>query len=348
MNGNHLAHALRDTAGALLPSDPAYGLIHPPPALFNNFLPDDALILVSGESFTGKTMLTLDMALCLDTGLPLFGRFAPPEPKTVLYVGRDAPTYDYVRQLNKLMVGHKLRSEVRSMLEITLLLNRKNHLLDPAFERWLGLYHDATGYDVLFLDTLVSVLPGVDENNNTAMSQVMDKLKSWRDSYGLSIIFTKHLNPLSLLAPTSANYQVRGAKTVIDSSDYHLQLRRAPRTPKAMPGVTTVHLTVPKGRGDYDAPLTFTLTSGLGLDTHESFVTLLAPDTPIDKLLAWLNPLPLPRAKLYRLMRSSLPGVQAVEAKALVDKTIEELQQLNRLTCTSDGWVSLPPHTKEV
>ena len=90
--------------------------ILPPHWLFEDFLFSQSLTLLSAEPFTGKTMFLLAMMASLDTFEPLCGQFLPlreglqrdkiyaPNPH-VLFIGQDAPTWDYKGQYQKLLRG---------------------------------------------------------------------------------------------------------------------------------------------------------------------------------------------------------------------------------------------------
>lgn len=229
---------LRETHSVKSLADVGLGEIRRPPYLFDDFLLRRTLIMVSAEPFTGKTMLTLSMALCLDAGRPLFGKIKPIEKRKVLYIGQDAATWDYAEQTRKLLVGLGLADGTVEALDTEAIFNQGLDILDSKFYDFLSLWRDEIGLDVLILDTLAS-MHSADENSNREMGFVMQVLKRCRDRLGLTVIFTHHDGKPSM-AERSAVYRPRGASIISGSVDAHISLQSSGGG---------VELTLPKGRG---------------------------------------------------------------------------------------------------
>lgn len=194
--------------------------------------------MVGGEPYTGKTMLTLAMALALDAGKPLLG-FEPQERRKVLYIGQDAPTWDYAEQSRKLLMGYELTPQQVDALNTDVCFNQGHDLLDKTFWNFLRDWHAEVGFDVVVFDTLAA-MHSADENSNREMNIIMNTLKRIRDALGVTVIFTHHESKPSD-SGRSAVYKARGASVISGSVDIYLSLQ-------AM--VTgQVRLTMPKGRG---------------------------------------------------------------------------------------------------
>lgn len=221
-----------------------HGAVNRPPELFVGFpILHKTLTMISAEPFTGKTMLLSCMMLCLDGGAPLFGFHDPLRPISCLFIGQDAPTWDYKGQVQKLARGLALPESTE--FDSDMLLNEGVNLMDKNFIKWVYDYHEVTGFEVLMLDTLAS-LHSLNENDNQQMGMLMGRLKSIRDDLKVAVMFTHHTAKLGADAMfTSGNYRSRGASTIAGSCDFHVQLSAA---------AGKVKLVMPKGRGAGSKP----------------------------------------------------------------------------------------------
>ena len=222
-------------------SDIAAGRIARPPWLFEDFLLSHSITLVSGEPFAGKTMLLSAMMLSLDSGEPLFGSFQPAPHQSVLFIGQDAPTWDYITQMQKLIRGHGASKTTGSRY----LLNQGIDINDPAS---LSIVEEAIDYfdiNVLMFDTLLEI-HNLDENSNTEMKRIMGILKYLRDKHHLSIFATTHT--AKDFEGKSANYRARGASVIAGSVDQHILIRPHYGENKAK----GFYFKVPKSRGGAD------------------------------------------------------------------------------------------------
>jgi hypothetical protein len=221
-------------------SDVGLGEVRRPPPLFHDLMLQRSLIMVSAEPFTGKTMLTLAMSLCLDSGLPLLGAFEPYEKRRFLYIGQDAPTWDYAEQTRKLLRGLDLSPDQVDLLDTEAMFNEGVDILDREFISFIHAWHNEMGLDGIIFDTLASI-HSADENSSREMGVVMTALKRLRDRLGLTIVFTHHDAKPSGDSERSAIYRPRGSSVIAGSVDAHISLR----TTKT----GSIHFTTPKGRG---------------------------------------------------------------------------------------------------
>jgi len=218
-------------------NDIAEGRVIRPPWLFEDFLLSNSLTLVSGEPFAGKTMLLAAMLLSLDSGEPLAGEFIPQPGRRALFIGQDAPTWDYMGQIQKL--GSGLKTSHNSKI----ILNNGFNILEPRFLKMVEEAVDFFNINVLMLDTLLE-LHGMDENSNTEMRRVMGLLKYLRDKHYLSILVTTHT---AKDKDKSANYRARGASVIAGSVDQHLII--SPHN-----NGEGFRFKVPKSRGGQNSP----------------------------------------------------------------------------------------------
>jgi hypothetical protein len=220
-----------------------------PATLVHGLLLDDTLTMVTGEPYVGKTMFLLDLALGLALRQPIFGRYMPARRAGVLFVGQDAPTWDYAEQVRKLLLGRGIVPGDGDLehLGLTFLLNQGHTITAPSFHRFLREYHDAVGYDVLMLDSF-SDMHGANENDRHEMSVILRCLKDLRDTLGVAVIFTHHTAKPTQLGQRSKgqpivsyNYQARGSSAIVASIDFNILLTASAEG--------RISLRRPKGRG---------------------------------------------------------------------------------------------------
>lgn len=252
-----------------------------PSVLIPGLLPDKVLTMISAEPFSGKSMLCLAMALSLASGRALWGG-DPHSSGTLrpilassgditrrvpLFLGQDAPSWDYAEQLRKLCRGYNLERVVEE-LEMDLQLNQGGNLLDPHFLTLLQDWHSQIAFDCVFIDTL-QAFHTASENDAQQMGVIMTILKRIRDRFSCPVIFTHHTRKPTPGEPEgSLNYAARGSSVIAGSIDFHLTLKRQGDSNRIL-------IRMPKGRGG--APLTLK-----SFDIQE----LETPNGPAVKLLA--------------------------------------------------------------
>ncbi len=320
---------LRDQIHCVPLSKVAAGNIKPPPPLFNGFLLHKTVTMLSAEPFSGKTLLMLAMAISLNTGRPLFGRHEPAELRRVLFIGQDAPTWDYIRQAQKLLRGYGITEY--GNLETDLILNENIRITDQRFDSWLKEWHDAVGFDVLMLDTLISV-HGADENDNRQMSAIMGILKRIRDLYGCTVLFSHHTSkPQQGDSPISANYRARGATAIAAGVDFHFQLIAS--------GGGQVNLAMPKSRGadGMDPPPYFNIVQ-TGFTEDELAISFEAPneDTRRGRFINLLKE-PRNRKELIHFLLLAEPNLGKDRAEKWVDNELQALRRSGAAESTARG-----------
>lgn len=293
----------------------ADGTIQPPPPLFDGLLLHRTLTMVSGEPYTGKTLFLIATALSLATGKPLLGRFPPKELRRVLFIGQDAPTWDYAGQALKLTRGYGIKPEELEHYEIDLVLNEGIVITEPGFLDWLSQWYEATKFDVLMLDTLLDVHTA-DENSNSQMRIVMKLLKTIRDKFGCAILFSHHTGKPQVGDARSANYMSRGATVIPGSSDFHFQLRE---------GKECVNLLWPKGRGatGMEPPSSFRIIEEEGPSLR------LEAATDADRqgaLVAFLS-VARTRTDIIAAIAQLEPGLGVTRAAKWVDNTLQAMKK---------------------
>lgn len=198
----------------------------PPPSwLFEGFLRSKTLTVLGADRHAGKSVLMLDMAICLELNKPLFGHFKPARPRKTLFIGQDAPTWDYEAVIKKLLKGHGIQQEVGEMFDCMLALNEGVNLSDPAWwnptgyeSKILDLWNERQ-FDVLMLDTELE-MHRWEENSAREMQQWGRVKKSLRDRLRLTVISSHHLAHAADGVPR----RLRGSTTIGGTVDYEILL----------------------------------------------------------------------------------------------------------------------------
>lgn len=221
------------------------GLILPPEPLFENFLLSKSLTMLSAEPGTGKTWLALYMMLCLEMGWPLFGKFpVVPKNNRCLFIGMDSSPWDVAKQWTKLLRGYGVEREQIEHLSSDFVLRggERLHLTNRDFVDWLFDWLRTTKTNVLFFDTLRAAHDG-NENDSLQMEALMEIIRTIRDRFNVSVIFTHHSRKSQLGADNDdGNDSARGSSAITGAVDFHVRLQRHKRG---------TFLTMPKGREDF-------------------------------------------------------------------------------------------------
>ena len=201
----------------------------PPPMLVADLLRSQSLIAITGEPYCGKTLFLLDLMISLDTGALFLNALIPAKNHRALFIGQDAPTWDYIGGYSALVRGLGYAEE--PPLNSVFILNRgmafgQNNV---AFIRCIEQAIDLYDINVVMLDTL-KAFHDFNENNNQEMDRVMTLLKYLRDHHGLTVLFTHHTAKPTFtkggLNEISGNYRARGASVIAGSIDQHLILTK--------------------------------------------------------------------------------------------------------------------------
>ena len=321
------------TEGVFSLGEIASGKVLPPPPLFSGLLLDNTLTMVTAPPFTGKSMLLAAMAVSLDSGLPLMGRFAPAEGKRVLAFLQDAPTWDYAEQLGKVVRGYGLTKEQQALLETRLVLNRGVQLTDPKFLPMVEEWHKTEPFDVLLLDAFWT-LHGLNENDNSQMGYVIGALKRMRE-WGLSIIFTHHdRKPTLADSGMNANYRARGATVISAGVDFHVILRRVR---------DRVQIILPKARGGMESLLYYDMKDTNHPDGPAvALVTTNLEDTRQGFVLKQLANGPQTRAQLIAAMWKENGDMTRGKVERAVDNDLQLLRSVGKVQNVRHGVWSLP------
>jgi hypothetical protein len=311
-----------------------------PGFLFENCFRDHSITVFVAPAHRGKTLLLLDMALCLDMEIPLFGRFQPLAGRRVFFIGADAPKWDYGLQARKLCIGHGLALPQRKLLDLAGVWRSGIKITDSAFQDWLKDWKKHTNADVLFIDSHRAT-HGADENSSSAMSQVWDILKSMRDK-GWCIIMAHHAGKLGEAVQEDV-HAGRGSTIINDASDFIYTLSKKSRKDPR------VRVACVKGRGaaDEDDPFTFfdivSVPSTEMLNGRPLYgIKLVAPaEAPEQELQAILMQGPATRDQLLLSTKVRCPeftkNMSDVAVMRFVDNKLAEFRMSGKAKTSQRG-----------
>ena len=177
--------------------------------------------VIGGAPKCAKTWLSLDMALSVATGTPCLGKYAVPEPGTVLvYLAEDALVV--VRERIEGMAWHRGldldRVEVHVITASVLRLDQERDRM-RLWETTRRLRPR-----LLVLDPLVR-LHGIDENRAGDVAELLAYFRSLQRELGLSVVLVHHTRK-NAADGVAAGQGLRGSGDIHAFGDSNLYLQR--------------------------------------------------------------------------------------------------------------------------
>ena len=190
--------------------------IPPTQWLFEKLKLAQGLTIIGAQSYAGKTITCLDLAIAAATGKDALGGYAMGggEPKRVLYLDYEQQP-DMLRQRIERLAHHRkldlaaLKDQLRAYSFPKLYLGA--HTTEDSLKEHFR------GFDVVFIDTLRAAMPGVAENDSGEVRGVLDPL--CRAATGRTIIATHHAGKLSKDQKNDMRAYFRGSTGFIDACD---------------------------------------------------------------------------------------------------------------------------------
>lgn len=194
-----------------------------PPDLLPGLIPKDDIVVITGETNIGKSLLALEIVSSLATNKPLWGELAPAKrANKVLYALGEHRTRTIVSlaQHTKLPMTDKvlvLGPEKLGADKWLVVQGRPNIAAIDKFKRW------AEDVDFLVFDPLASFIVGADtENDNNQMRLVIEVINSICMVNGASCIVLGHSGKPSIdfkgQEHVRRTYQTRGASGTEDAA----------------------------------------------------------------------------------------------------------------------------------
>lgn len=171
--------------------------------IFEPFIPDISFILFDGIGELGKSILAMQLSLCIAAGKPFLG--IPTEPQKVFYMSAEESEFSIKRRLNLLIRGLKIEpEEIKSNFMWNSVLSRRfqcptYRLLEKnmqgiqitAFYEWLSRIIETAQHKLIVLDSLSNFF-GLDENVTEHASIYVETLKFLAKDYNLSFLNLHH------------------------------------------------------------------------------------------------------------------------------------------------------------
>jgi len=275
--------------------------------------------VIGGAPKCAKTWLSLDMALSVATGTPCLGKYAVPEPGTVLvYLAEDALVV--VRERIEGMAWHRGldldRVEVHVITAPVLRLDQERDRM-RLWETTRRLRPR-----LLVLDPLVR-LHGIDENRAGDVAELLAYFRSLQRELGLSVVLVHHTRK-NAADGVAAGQGLRGSGDIHAFGDSNLYLQR-----------TKDHLILSSEHraARASAPVYLELVAADVRTAHLEVIAELPNETDRglqERLLALL-------AGGQVLTRTSLRESLAVKNERL-GEMLESLERAGQISHTPKGW----------
>jgi hypothetical protein len=161
--------------------------------------------LLGGPPKAFKTWVAAELALAVATGTPAFGRFAVPDPGTVLFFGAEDPPPDLRTRFDGIARARHL-----DLAKVPLLLLDVAQLrLDD--DAHLDRLHKTVALHsprLLVLDPFVRLVAGLDENSARDVSAVLGALRTLQRERDVTILLVHHMRKSPAAHPAQ---QLRGS-----------------------------------------------------------------------------------------------------------------------------------------
>jgi hypothetical protein len=203
-----------------------------PPPLIDGLLERGDSLVLSGKSGLGKSLATLPVACAVAGGRKLFGQFEIKEPAPVLLIQSENSLKAMRQRIDALVETVKGTPDYEPTLEA---LDRiattkvgddcrySGDLMDESFLDELREMITAIKAGLLILDPLIS-FHTKDENDNSGMREVLDRLTMISGETGVATFISHHHGKGNY----DGAFQARGASAIVDWARSVLTMNRQP------------------------------------------------------------------------------------------------------------------------
>lgn len=198
--------------------------IEPQPFLVDKMVPEKGMTAFSGYPESGKSWITLHIALCVATGQPAFGKFATKKGR-VLLIDEEAGSAEFHKRMR--MFGFKPEDKVYLYSQEEFKVDSKDdlkHLVDTAKNLEVKL--------VIF--DPFSAIHNKTENNAEEMQRVMEALQQFNLA-GIAVIFIHHHRKEHFMARNApASMGLRGSTVLFARLDCHVAIKKDKETEEGL------------------------------------------------------------------------------------------------------------------
>ncbi len=183
--------------------------------IFGGILPREGGMILAGRSGVGKSIVSIEMALDLAFGNPIFGCFGVPSPQRILVIQTEN---------NEAIVHQRLTAmaKVKGNPGEAIHFRRSMERMDLADERTrqeIGTLIRKAKASVLILDPLSQFHRG-NENDNNFMRYILDQVTVVsREAHCASIVVHHFGKPKEGADRDDTRSQIRGASGILDWAD---------------------------------------------------------------------------------------------------------------------------------
>lgn len=203
----------------------------PPEIISGGIFMEGSGMLLIGESGVGKSLLTLEIAIRLSKGLPLWD-MAVSKPYNVLFIQKENPEYTVQSRIRRICRG----LNIISLKNITL-ADRKISLdlMRSVDHNNIKKLIEKSGSQIVVLDPLSSY-HRANENDNIQMRQVLNNLTDISAQTGCAWIVVHHEGKPS--DNKSTKWRFRGASSIRDWADTMIGYQHKPHNNKVLRTLT--------------------------------------------------------------------------------------------------------------
>lgn len=177
----------------------------------NPLLPRGALILLAGRPGSGKSFITLDMALCISSGKPIFNFYQTEKHRVLLIDLENPPTLLKERAL--------LLQKNRGVGE-TFLLSGPFYLDIPRHVKMLEQIITEKRVGVVIIDNLTACFQKLqNENESLRLYRIMKSLKDIAVKSGATFVLVHHLRKPGQFTSANPLDEVRGSSVIVGIAD---------------------------------------------------------------------------------------------------------------------------------
>jgi hypothetical protein len=198
--------------------------IEPPSWLVEGFWSDKAHGLIAGEPKSYKSLVAMDLAVSVASGKRFLGRFEVPKQGPVIYIQEENTEGMVKDRLEKIshsqgllgsasVVGRTLEFLPPQSLPLYLLNNSGLDLTDDDHYEMLLKRIRKVGAELLVLDPLYLMIPGLNENASNDMVPVLKALMTLKNDTNCGVLLIHHYKKQDRQSPFFGGERISGTSS---------------------------------------------------------------------------------------------------------------------------------------